>query len=1115
MPLQFVKTGGLTAADYKDSLEITVSDPLLAALPDGDPLKVSKKLALGALPTKFTDWDVTPSVATDVATLAIVSNDHMTVSNTGALSVDYTGAPVFMGSQPVLWGGAVKTNIDLSKLTVGTAIHIGYEISSVAPTYAPFLLGFMLADPTATPTDVLNSLLAQFGQGTIPTITHANLSSMVTMYGVQKQTNISWVIPNDINPLFQGADGMLVLKNQPFISPLDLGSKVIMALGRESDRISVANINVAPNGTTYDVIDAAAITNNPVLPADTTLFYFIIGLDFGQGYPVISITPTITAAPPSYDVTGTTYGTAHAGTNGTWAGLFPNPITTPTSTVVTQATFPAGAAVGRGLRAMIDPGYTAGFPVAPYGHTVSHGTKCIVDSVTTGSEDFTPLLAMDDLVGINAALVASQTQLTTLTQAVAAAAKNSTMGEIVIYVRADPVQSQEIPIPSGPTVFDTFDLAYTYAVGLPKYLRKRIVLDDRVNVIFRGVEQAAVNNSSPTTFKLYALLANNITLSCYSVFTSSVVALPYNPRITLYFACDGLRLEDFSGYSGTLVDSLGGQQPMFDIFTGVISPNGVTSEENLIIGTNSVLVSTSADIGIEQGGTVVIDNDGHWMINAYAINQSQFGHSVIIAKARFGKLNIHGGVYPQAYDGNSAFTIIMEHSGIAPNTAGLSDPAAVYITYTDAAPRIPFTYGINYVVVESVNDLIRVGGFNGGSITELNISTQYMYFVVGDVDLGDVSINVYDNTNGKPIKFIGLPGSKLTSTGVVFQGIYPPPIYNPTLDITGVDIATTNPGIPAINVFGSLILKGSTVYSNKVIMARDILGYQAQHNVELRNVVFLSTGGGFIDAMGVIDVRGRVIIDGVFAKVNTGVQVLSIDIKPVTNPFGLEQMPNSLCTIDNVTVLYSEAVALRSCVFDLGKYKTGTAGYVGTYPPGQISVNNVSVQFVGSNNNGRYELFASGGNVYDHHTDESIRIEGSHSYAYVDGSGGYYIGLDPSAQVYAFLDPIMLREFEILGYPANTLKYNGKTSKVFELFVKYTVAANTASVGLTMDVRHNALNVNHGSVQTALGTANEPYSDGIVIPILLAPEDSVHLVFRTTVNCNLNFGNFRISLKEA
>lgn len=1116
MALEFIKTGALGAAAYADRLEVVVSDPLLAALPDGDPLKVSKKMPLGSIPTKFVDWDVTPTVEIGETVLAVSEPYHMDIGPNGDLSVNYAGAPVFTnGSPPTFWGGAVRTNVDLSTLTADVAIHLGYEITSVVPSYAPFLMGFVLGDPNKTPTDIVDGILAELGAGTADPITHASILSLVLVYGAQKQTNISWTIPNDVNPLFPDAGGMLHVKNQPLLATLDFGSKVIMAIGRDASGISIANINIAPNGATYDITDAAAVIDNPVLPADTALFYFIVGLDFGQGYPVISIKPTVTAAPPSYDVTGTTYNAVHGGTNGTWAALFPNPITTPISTIVTQAVFPVTATVGRGLNAIIAPSYTDPYPAAPYGITVTNGTKCIVDNITPGDEDFTPLVSSGELAVINNAILSNQTQLTALNLSVAAAAKNSTMGEIIIYVRASTQDSSETPIPTGPTVFDTFDLAYTFATGLPKYLRKRIVLDDRVNATFRGIEQAAVDNNSPTTFKVYALLANSITLSSYSVYSAPPVGLPSSPRLTLLFACDGLRLEDFSGYSGTLVDSFGGQHPMFDIISSVSGPNGVVFEDNLIIGRNSFLYSTSADIGIEQGGTVIIDNDGHWSIYAYAINQSQFNQSVIIAKARYGKLTVMGAVELLAYDGSTSFTVIMEHGGTIP-TVQLSDPNALYISYTDALAPVRFTYG-NYVVVETVGDLIRVNEFNGGgsSGTELNISNQYSYFVVGDVDLGSLVLNIFNDTNNRPIKFIGLPGSKLTSAGTVFQGIYPPPIYNPILEIIGVDVATTNPSIPAVYIFGSLVLNGSTVYSNRAIGVLDVPGYLNHHNVEIRDAVFLSSGGGFIDTMGIIDVRGRVTIDGVYAKVNTGVQLFSIDIKPVSNPYGLEAIPNNQCNIDNVTVLFSEQVSLSSRVFDLGRYRTATTGYNGIYMPGQISVNNVTVQYVGGNQNGRYELFCREGVVYNHQLDEAIWVDGVHSFAYLNGSGGYYNGLGASEQVYQFLDPVMLRGFELTGTPSNTIKYIGKTSKVFELTVDHVASASANSVVLSMSVRQNSTNVNHGSVQTTMETSNQRYRDGIVIPLLLAPEDNVSLAFSTSVNCNLSFGNFRISLKEA
>lgn len=1110
MPLEFIKTAGVAAADYKDDLEVIVSDPLLAALPDGDPLKVSKKIPLGALPTRFQDWDVTPTIVTDVITLAITENFQATELQDGSITLDYTDAPIFNGSQAVYHGCAVKTNLDLSKLTVGSAIHVGYEITSVAPTYAPFLIGFVLTDGTKTAEEVTAGVMAETVTGSAPPITHATIISNVAMFGVQKQTNIAWTIPNDINPAFADADGQLHIRNQPFLANLDLGSKVIMALGRQANSISVANIGIAPNGTTYDIMDADSIDNNPVLPADTTLFYFIVGLDFGQGYPIINIKPTVTAAPPSYDVTGTTYNTAHGGTNGTWATLFPDPITTPSSTIVTHAEFPENAVVGRGLRAIVDPNYTSDVVPAPYGKQVTHHTKCIVDNVTPGDEDFTPLIGTNELAGVNAAISAAQSQLTVLSQSVATAAKNSSMGEIVLYVRADPLDSAETPIPAGPTVFDTFDLAYTYAVTLPKYLKKRIVLDDRVITTFKGIEHPAVDGNSPTTFKVYALLANNITISSYVVYNSLPLALPYNPNVTLYFACDGLRLEDFSGYTAALIDSFSGFTPMFDIFTGVNGPNGVQTEDNLILGKNSYLVSSSAHIGIELGGTVVIGNDATWIHTAHAVNQSQFSESVIIAKARYGKLTLSGGVEPLAYNGVPAFTVITEHGGVA-IVNNLSDATAVVINYTDIAVPAPFSYG-SYRIVESVADLIRGNSFNGGT-TELNLSNQYTYFIVGVVDIGGIILNVVDDTNGEKTKFIGLPGSKITGSSVIFSGVYPPPAYNPILEIIGVDVATTNPNAPAIYLFGSLILKGLTVFSDRMITVIDIEGQQTAHDFEARDVKFLNTNGGFISFKGEINVRGNVTLEGIYAKLNPGVELFTIDIKPINNPYGQESKPRNQCNINDVTILFSEAVSLNTRIFDLGGYDY-QVGHFGVYSHGQIKVSNVTVNFEGSNTNGRYELFSRGGNVYDHQNDSRIAVDGGKSFAFINGSGAYLNNLDNTPQVFQFLDPAGMCDFTVDGVPVSTLKYTGKTSKMFELLLSFTVQTTAPNVTLNIDVRQNTLNINHGTSQSLLVTAGERYSDSITLPVLLRPEDNITLLLHTNTNCNLSFGNFRMSVKE-
>lgn len=1096
MPLEFIKTGGLTSAEYKDSLEVVVSDPVLAALPNGDPLKRSKKIALGALPTKFVDWDVTPTVTTDATVLEFTDTESLTVSNAGSLTIDYTGAPVFSGPQPVFWGGAVKTNLDLSKLTVGSAFHIGYEFTSVAPTYAPFLLGFVLDDPAKSAADVLAGVLSELGQGSSGPATHASILSMVLMYGTQKQTGVSWIIPNDVDPLFADANGGLYVKNQPLLAPLDFGSKVIMALGREAGSISVANINVAPNGTTYDITDATQITDNPVLPANTTLFYFIIGLDFGQGYPVISIKPTLASGSPSYDVTGTTYGTAHGGTNGTWATLFPNPITEPISTVVTHAVFPDTATEGRGLRAIVDPGYTDPYPPMPYGIKVGHNTKCIVDNITLTNESFTPLASSQEIAVLTDQATQTQEQLTALSLAVASAGRTETMGEVVIFVRPPLGVVNEPVIPAGPTVFDTFDLAYTYALTLPLYLKKRLVLDDRSTANYTGVIRAAVDENSPTTFKLYELLANNITISGYSTFSSTTHALPYNPQVSLQIQCDGLRIEDLSLSVTQCVDSLGGTFPMFDLSTSVTAPNGVVTPDNLIIGKNSVLVSDGYAIGMEDGGTVYIDDGGHWILFVFHITKPQYTAAIDIFKAPHGKVTISGNIETTALTGSYSINIFMEHDGNQPVLSGGVENA-VYIGYLDSAPPPRLVYG-DYKVIQSRADFLQILSLD--SPTLIYVSSYYTYFIVGAVDLTDMSLSIRDDN--APIRFMGLPGSQLIANGTVFTGVYPPQ-SNPNLIIEGVDIVCRNDSVRGLSLWGSVTLKNLTVYAASSILVADHPGYQGKQSFDANNVRFLHPNGTPVTVMPSIDVTGRVIMDGIYIVKTGGTPAINVAIKPAN-------VRDTPVVLNNINVTFHDDASLTtpSVVFDLGDYKTSGA----VYRNDSVKVTGVRVNFGDAINNARYELFSVGGVVHPHQTDPVINVGTELAFAdmFANGMGATLVSYQEVT--YNGYSPANMFHFIQAG---NGLQYTGHSSCWFELAIDYSLyPLNVPDVQVVWGVRVNGNSMGQINVNTLLGALNVRQGDALRGMLRLSPGDIVTITLLCASSCIVGWGQWRYTLRQ-
>ena len=541
------KVGQLDPATYKPNLQLAASDP---DIPEG-PTKESRRLALSELQPHIRDWDVTPTV---VSVPFVLTNTELfqATQNPGLGTISINGGtlPAPTNAVPAN-AGTVKTNLTLANIPPTTAASIGLEMVSV-PNLAGFFVVLMSWLPGHLTAEEANAIVTASiveSSNYEPSFTHISLS----LGPVNQQTGIQAFLTDDITPV--PVERSVQISGATRAVSLENGTSVFMMIGRNAGRLSVGMGDLGADDIAYDLHALDSLEDNP--NADETMRLYITVLLHGGGdggsYQPVTIRPFVNIQMPSYDLTDTTY-LAESGTQENWDYLFPNGFADMVSDSVTQAVFPADVSVGQMYRTLVDTGYAYPYPPTPYGKQVTHRAKVLVEDITEDAESYTILLDDESNQALVDAVAAATAQVQILDAAVVNVEEGllaleaeqvdkhlltaERAGEIVVYVQ---------PLGLGPDHdlplnrrFLSFDNAYEYLITLPKYLRKRIVMDDRDYTTALTVSGLGVLD------KTYALLANNIVLSTWKAFHGTPLVDPMSansPSLRLRMTTDGFHFD--------------------------------------------------------------------------------------------------------------------------------------------------------------------------------------------------------------------------------------------------------------------------------------------------------------------------------------------------------------------------------------------------------------------------------------------------------------------------------------------------------------------------------------------------------------------------------------------
>lgn len=919
------KTGDTQPALYKPNLKVIVSDPALASLPDNDPLKQSKNIELGDILPLAKEWNITPIVSTETVNPSITESINCTVDNqTGLVTFDTTNAPAFTGSQAVFHTAVAKTNIDLASLTDGSATFLGLETPTINSNAAASLIGYVVAKPGLTPTQVASSVNNIF-LGASNTVNYFDdfIIALAGKYATEPTSLVQMSIRNDIN---NTQPTPTTLTQIPSASTLvGSGKRLSLLLNKETDSLAVGFAVSTADETSFDVADSLVIADNPTLGADSEVYVIMLGLNFGGGYPSLAVKPVTVTGKDSYNVAGTSYISEAGKTQQDWDTAFPHPFTSLTSTVYTDMVFPENIYPGVLLKTIVDAGYSSNYIPKPYGKEVTSNSLVIVTNTTSGAEDFIAFSNKESLIALQAAITNNSNEITQLSAAVSAAAKLADLSEIIIYVTGN----LSSPIITASSVFNTFDEAYEHALTLPGFLKKRIILDDRFSQAYDG----EVNT---VTFipKKYMLMTYNITLSTLSTYTDGNLT---DNIISFRAYCDGLRLIDFEGHLQSFVaDTNLPPHHVVDLSDSIAPSLGARfNYDNFIIGNNTKVYSDSTSVLDLNGGTVVLTDNAIWFNEFIDITGTPSSNPIVITKSSNSKLTISGSKQPLTSFTSEPVIQIVTSRKEFPTVNTVTPSNAVSFLYTDSLIPNLFVYD-GFTIIRSLDDLI----LNSNQVNTNAFSLQTgKYWIVGEINIGS---NVFFIQTS--VTIVGTHGSKIKGLGTIFSD---PALDNSnlanTLSINGVDFESDVQSSPTIRVLGNLNIQNSKINSVYPLL---VIGSTFLNTVKVKNCSFGSENKPLLTALSIT--RCKVFIDSIRAYLHTNAKLLSFEGGAVGR-----------LDMNDVVATYEGGQQVNSYLIDIGNLND-------FYASGDINISNVEV--IPNNSvfeQHRYNLFGTAGSVID------------------------------------------------------------------------------------------------------------------------------------------------------
>lgn len=1069
------KTGDTQPALYKPNLKVIVSDPALASLPDNDPLKQSKNIELGDILPLAKEWNITPIVSTETVNPSITESINCTVDNqTGLVTFDTTNAPAFTGSQAVFHTAVAKTNIDLASLTDGSATFLGLETPTINSNAAASLIGYVVAKPGLTPTQVASSVNNIF-LGASNTVNYFDdfIIALAGRYATQSVSAVQISIRNDIN---NTQPTPTTLTQIPSASTLvGSGKRLSLLLNKETDSLAVGFAVSTADETSFDVADSLVIADNPTLGADSEVYVIMLGLNFGGGYPSLAVKPVTVTGKDSYNVAGTSYISEAGKTQQDWDTAFPHPFTSLTSTVYTDMVFPENIYPGVLLKTIVDAGYSSNYIPKPYGKEVTSNSLVIVTNTTTGAEDFIAFSNKESLIALQTAVTNNSNEITQLSAAVSAAAKLADLSEIVMYVVAD----NATPVITASSVFNTFDEAYEYALTLPGFLKKRIILDDRFGQIYEG----QVNT---VTFipKKYMLMTRNITLSTLSAYTDGNIT---DNAIMFRAYCDGLRLIDFEGYLQSFVaDTNLPPHHVVDLSDSIAPSLGARfNYDNFIIGNNTRVYSDSVSVLDLNGGTVVLTDNAKWFNDFIDVNNTPIPNPIVITKSQNSKLTITGSKQPYTtFTSTSAIQIVTSRKEF-PTVNAVTPANAVAFYYTD--PLVPdlFVYD-GYTVIRSLDDLILNSNPYAGDARSMHTGK---YWIVGEVNIGSNVFFIQTDCT-----FVGTHGSKIKGLGTIFSN---PALDNSnlanTLSINGVDFESDVQSSPTIRVLGNLNIQNSKINSVYPLL---VIGSTFLNTVKVKNCSFGSENKPLLTALSIT--RCKVFIDSIRAYLHTSAKLLSF-----------EGGSAGRLDMNDVVATYEGGQQVNSYLIDLGNLN-------GFYASGDINISNVEV--IANNTvfeQHRYSLFGTAGSVIDVSGQVRYNVD---IFKYYAGCRSTSTTINTPVVSQNNLVPISFTPDSINGQRgfqinSNLLTYVGKTPLTFlvDATTEFTTVSGNAVTSFVLT--KNGVTYDTTTVPASATVFNEQAR--IKCPVTLKYADTLGFNMVNATNTNpFNRFNLMVSITE-
>lgn len=375
------KLMALPQTPYKAGLFTMASDPSVSAV---DPAKTSHRFSLDDMPAVGRPWNVTPQVFANITPdLSYVDTFNIDAANTTSISIDPLSPMVLANGNVPLKHACVKTNINLGLLQDGDCWHIVLDGYSVAEfNRMSLLLLDANKDASEAAAVALDLLLNNASNNRLAMLTAGSIQNNVQLSGILNEFDGSAYTPTQLSssgfPFSYSLAGAQ-LSDQ----------RAVMLLSRNGGTLNIGAGMFDATTQQYDIRGFLVMGNNEVAVdfSQFSLFISLLTIDTGNGFSYGNANVILTEGLPAYNVTGTKY-EDEGGAQSVWDAAFPITPHRPSGTLVEQATFPADTRIGELLRASVDAGYVAPYPVAPYGKTVLHNTLLYVTNVAVGQQSF-------------------------------------------------------------------------------------------------------------------------------------------------------------------------------------------------------------------------------------------------------------------------------------------------------------------------------------------------------------------------------------------------------------------------------------------------------------------------------------------------------------------------------------------------------------------------------------------------------------------------------------------------------------------------------------------------------------------------------------------------------